>query len=33
MAGAASRRATQFGIDAVVAEYAALFERLAGGAR
>jgi glycosyltransferase involved in cell wall biosynthesis len=33
MAGAASRRAERFSVDAMVAEYAALFERLAGGAR
>lgn len=33
MAGAASRRAATFSVDAMVAEYAALFERLVGGAR
>ena len=33
MAGAARRRAERFGVGAMVAEYAALFERLAGGGR
>jgi glycosyltransferase involved in cell wall biosynthesis len=33
MSAAASARAGQFGVDKMVSEYAALFERLAGGKR